>query len=65
LRNFIKPIRRLHADTTVLDAMNIMQRENQRIVLVTRMGHGGRVRPIGIVTMKDVIEELIGELAEW
>jgi CBS domain containing-hemolysin-like protein len=65
LHNFIKPIRRLHADTTVLDAMNIMQRENQRIVLVTRMGHGGRVRPIGIVTMKDVIEELIGELAEW
>jgi CBS domain containing-hemolysin-like protein len=65
LRNFVKPIRRLHADTTVLDAMNIMQREDQRIVLVTRMGHGGRVRPIGIVTMKDVIEELIGELAEW
>jgi len=65
LRNFIQPIRRLHAETTVLDAMNIMQRENQRIVLVTKMGHGGRVRPIGIVTMKDVIEELIGELAEW
>lgn len=65
LRDFIKPIRKLHAETTVLDAMNIMQRENQRIVLVTKMGHGGRVRPIGIVTMKDVIEELLGELAEW
>lgn len=65
LRDFIKPIRRLHAETTVLDAMNIMQRENQRIVLVTRMARGGRVRPIGIVTMKDVIEELIGELTEW
>jgi len=45
--------------------MNIMQRENERIVLVTRMARGGRVRPIGIVTMKDVIEELIGELTEW
>ncbi len=65
LRDFINPIRSLHAETTVLDAMNIMQRENQRIVLVTRMGRGGRVRPIGIVTMKDVIEELIGELTEW
>lgn len=65
LHNYIKPIRRLHADTTVLDAMNIMQRENQRIVLVTRMGHGGRVKPIGIVTMKDLVEELLGELAEW
>ena len=65
LRDFISPIRRLHAETTVLDAMNIMQRENQRIVLVTRMARGGRARPIGIVTMKDVIEELIGELTEW
>ncbi|MHC4095237.1 MAG: CNNM domain-containing protein [Planctomycetota bacterium] len=65
LRDFTRPIRRLHAQTTVLDAMNIMQRENQRIVLVTRMARGGRVRPIGIVTMKDVIEELIGELTEW
>jgi putative hemolysin len=65
LHNFIKPIRSLHAETTVLDAMNIMQRENERIILVTKMGRGGRVRPIGIVTMKDVIEELIGELTEW
>jgi putative hemolysin len=65
LHNFIKPIRSLHAETTVLDAMNIMQRENERIILVTKMGRGGQARPIGIVTMKDVIEELIGELTEW
>ena len=65
LRNFIKPIRKLHSDTAVVDAINIMQRENQKIVLVTRIGHGGRVRPIGIVTMKDLAEELLGELAEW
>lgn len=65
LRKFTWPIRKLHAQTSVLDAMNIMQRENERIILVTRMVRGGRVRPIGIVTMKDVIEELIGELTEW
>ncbi len=65
LRDFISPIRSLNAETTVLDAMNIMQRENERIVLVTRTGRGGQARPIGIVTMKDVIEELIGELTEW
>jgi CBS domain containing-hemolysin-like protein len=65
LHKFISPTRRLHAGTTVLDAMNIMQRENQRIVLVTRMARGGRARPIGIVTMKDLVEELLGELAEW
>lgn len=65
LRNFTRPIRKLDANTTVIDAINIMQRENQKIVLVTRGGLAGRGRPIGIVTMKDLVEELLGELAEW
>ncbi|MHC4558152.1 MAG: CNNM domain-containing protein [Planctomycetota bacterium] len=65
LRNFTKPIRKLDADTTVTDAINIMQRENQKIVLVTRTSLAGRERHLGIVTMKDLVEELIGELAEW
>jgi CBS domain containing-hemolysin-like protein len=65
LHNFIKPIRKLDADTTVIDAINVMQSENQRIVLVTRIGHTGREKPIGIATMKDLVEELLGELAEW
>jgi CBS domain containing-hemolysin-like protein len=65
LRNFMKPIRRLPSDTIVSDAINIMQNENQKIVLVTRAGHIGREKPIGIVTMKDLVEELLGELAEW
>jgi len=65
LRDFIKPIRRLAADTTVSDAISIMQKENQRIVLVTRVGHAGREKPVGVVTMKDLVEELLGELTEW
>ncbi len=65
LHNFIKPIRKLDADTTIIDAINVMQDENQKIVLVTRIGHAGRERPIGIATMKDLVEELLGELAEW
>lgn len=64
LRGFLKPIRRLDADTTVTDAMHIMQKERQRILLVVKGGHG-RERPVGIVTMKDLVEELLGELAEW
>jgi len=65
LRNFTKPIRRLPADITVSDAISIMQKENQKIVLVTRVSHVGREKPVGIVTMKDLVEELLGELAEW
>lgn len=65
LRNFIKPIGKLPANTTVIDAINTMQSEKQKIVLVTRAAHLGRERPIGIVTMKDLVEELLGELTEW
>jgi len=65
LRDFVKPIVRLDADMTVTDAIGIMQKDNLKIVLVTRAARGGRERPIGIATMKDLVEELLGELAEW
>ncbi|MHC4242529.1 MAG: CNNM domain-containing protein [Planctomycetota bacterium] len=65
LHNFIKPILKLNANTTVTDAINIMQKENQKIVLVMKIGRAGQERPLGIVTMKDLAEELLGELAEW
>jgi len=65
LREFTKPVRKLSADTTVSDAINIMQSENQKIILVVRAAHGGREKPVGIVTMKDLVEELLGELSEW
>ena len=65
LHNFIRPILKVNANTTVTDAINIMQKENQKIVLVTKMSRSGQERPIGIVTMKDLVEELLGELVEW
>ena len=65
LYNFIKPIRKLSANTTVIDAINIMQNENQKIVLVTTASPVGREKPGGIVTMKALVEELLGELTEW
>ena len=65
LHDFVKPIRKLDSDTTVTDAINIMQKENLKIVLITTTSRTGRERPIGIVTMKDLVEELLGELAEW
>jgi CBS domain containing-hemolysin-like protein len=65
LQNFIKPILKVNAKTTVIDMINIMQKDHQKIVLVTKMSRAGQERSIGIATMKDLVEELIGELAEW
>ncbi len=64
LTDFTKPIRKLSAQVTVAGAMDIMQKENEKIVLVTRITHS-KERPSGIVTMKDLAEELLGELTEW
>lgn len=65
LHDFIKPIRKLDAETSVTDAINIMQSEKHRIVLVTKAGRHWREKPVGIATMKDLAEEILGELAEW
>jgi len=62
---FIKPMRRLPAETTVADAIDVMKQEKRQIALVVTTGPVVRERPVGIVTMKDLVEELLGELAEW
>jgi putative hemolysin len=64
LEKFFLPIRSLDADTSITDAINLMRREQLKIVLATRR-RGRRDVPLGIVTMKDLVEELLGELAEW
>jgi CBS domain containing-hemolysin-like protein len=65
LRRFVKPIGKLGANTAVIDAINTMRTQRQEIILVVRQSPTGRERPIGIVTMKDLVEELLGELAQW
>jgi putative hemolysin len=65
LHNLVKPIRKLSADITVSDAIEVMQSENEKIVLVTKTGLHDRGNSVGIVTMKDLVEELLGELSEW
>lgn len=64
LEKFLLPIRSLDADTPITEAINIMRREQLKIVLATRR-RGRRDAPLGIVTMKDLVEELLGELSEW
>jgi putative hemolysin len=65
LNNYTSPILKINSNTTVTDAINIMQKEKQKIMLVIKISRAGQERPIGIVTMKDLVEELLGELAEW
>ena len=65
LTPFLKPIRQLDGATPVIDAIDVMRRDELKIVLVARARRGGRQTPVGIVTMKDLVEELLGELAEW
>jgi putative hemolysin len=65
LHNFIKPIKKLDADTIVTSAIDIMQAESEKIVLVTQTRRYKQHTPVGIITMKDLVEELLGELSEW
>lgn len=64
LEGFVRPIRRLDADTPIIHAIDTMRREERKIILVTRL-RAKREVPVGIVTMKDLVEELFGELTEW
>lgn len=65
LQEFVQPLRRIAGQTAVTDAIEIMQQENQKMLLVMRSTRSGRDRPVGIVTMKDLAEELLGELSAW
>ncbi len=48
-------------DVTVIDALSTLQREYRRMAIV--VSSSGRC--IGIVTVKDLVEEVVGELAAW
>ncbi|MCK5113380.1 MAG: DUF21 domain-containing protein [Phycisphaerae bacterium] len=51
----------LRADTKVTDAIYTMQQARESMSVVKDSGG----EHIGIVTMKDLIEEIVGELQEW
>jgi len=65
LERCVLPLRKMDADAPVIDAIDVMRRDRVKIVLVTRTRRSGQEVPAGIVTMKDLVEELLGELAEW
>jgi putative hemolysin len=62
LSEFVKPFAVQPAEASVIESLNRMRLEHHEIMLVSRVERGGAV-PLGIVTMKDLVEELIGECA--
>jgi CBS domain containing-hemolysin-like protein len=63
VRDFVKPIVRFSPTISVIEAINRMMRGNHKIVLVGPAHYSKRI--VGIVTMKDLVEEFTGELAQW
>jgi len=63
LYGLMKPIHKMSAETSVINAIETMQDNGEKIILITPSSSGKG--PLGIVTMKDLVEELLGELTEW
>jgi putative hemolysin len=61
LARWVRPVLRVRPDEPVMKCLFQMQRAHQPMAVV----EGGDGRALGIVTMKDLVEELVGELAAW
>jgi CBS domain containing-hemolysin-like protein len=61
LTDHVRPAMTLIAEQSVRSAITLMQKARQTLaVVVDRQG-----RAIGLVTMKDLVEELVGDLENW
>jgi CBS domain containing-hemolysin-like protein len=66
IRPFVRPIVRLRASASALDAIALLRTTAQRIALIVVDTPGkwlDQKKPLGILTLKDMVEELTGELA--
>jgi CBS domain containing-hemolysin-like protein len=61
ISDFLKETEHIGADTLIDDALVRMQKTKQRMAIVIDKNN----KPIGIVTIKDLVEEIVGELMEW
>ncbi len=57
----IKPAQMIGQDTPVREALSRLQRHTAGLAIVT--GQAGQ--PVGVVTVKDLIEPITGDLAQW
>ena len=64
IARFVEPIKRLSPSMKIMEAMNILKKENCKVVLIGKSSRHKHM-PLGLITMKDIAEELTGELEEW
>lgn len=64
LKPWLKPLLRKSFDISVIEAIEFLVSRKEKILLVTSHP-SARTRVLGMVTMKDLVEELTGELAQW
>jgi putative hemolysin len=60
LRAIVRPLPSFDADTAIADCLEQLMRQHTHIALVREAG--GRV--VGMITLEDVIEELVGEIED-
>lgn len=60
IRSILRPIKKVNEDTPLSQLLEVMIRERNHIVIV--ISEEGTI--LGIVTMEDVIEELVGEIED-
>ena len=63
LETLIEPVPRIPSDTRVLEALEQLRTERKPMAVV--MGTGANPAPVGIVTLKDLVEPLMGDLQAW
>lgn len=64
LSHFVKPVARFSGSISVSDAIDKMREGGHKIVIATA-GYSQKAKVSGILTMKDLVEEFTGELAQW
>lgn len=61
IKSFISPLITIDRNTSVIECMNILRNKHERFALVVETTHG-RQRPVGVITVADLVEEITGEL---
>jgi len=61
LRDYASPLPTIDRSASVIEAINLLRRRREKLALVTETGKGGQ-RPVGVVTVTDLVEELTGEI---